>query len=240
MILRYDRHIHIDLDTLKPSINGPFTPDLYHLASEVGETAKKNDWPTEVKFGLIGSCTNSSYEDMGRSASIAKQIADRGMTCKAGFSISPGSEQVRATIARDGYVDIFESIGGVVMSNSCGPCIGQWNRKDTQKGDKNTIVTSFNRNFTARNDANPMTHGFVSSPELATVYAITGDLNFDPERDSLTAPNGEKFMLESPYGDELPGKGWEAGENYYTHPPADGSENTGRIIFVNSSFIKNF
>merc|ERR1711931_177734 len=222
----YDRHIHIDLDNLKPSINGPFTPDLYHLASEVGETAKKNDWPTEVKLGLIGSCTNSSYEDMGRSASIAKQIADRGMKCKAGFSISPGSEQVRATIARDGYVDIFESIGGVVMSNSCGPCIGQWNRKDTQKGDKNTIVTSFNRNFTARNDANPMTHGFVSSPELATVYAITGDLNFDPERDSLTAPNGEKFMLESPYGDELPGKGWDAGENYYTHPPADGSANT--------------
>merc|ERR1711970_419920 len=145
----YDQHIHIDLDNLKPSINGPFTPDLYHLALEVGETAKKNDWPTEVKFGLIGSCTNSSYEDMGRSASIAKQIADRGMKCKAGFSISPGSEQVRATIARDGYVDIFESVGGVVMSNSCGPCIGQWNRKDTQKGDKNTIVTSFNRNFIA-------------------------------------------------------------------------------------------
>merc|ERR1712168_1577549 len=222
----YDQHIHINLDELKPGINGPFTPDLYHLASEVGQTAAKNDWPTEVKYGLIGSCTNSSYEDMGRAASVAKQIADRGMKCKAGFSISPGSEQVRATIARDGYVDIFESIGGVVMSNSCGPCIGQWNRKDTQKGDKNTIVTSFNRNFTARNDANPMTHGFVSSPELATVYAITGDLNFDPERDSLTAPNGEKFMLESPYGDELPGKGWLAGENYHTHPPADGSSNT--------------
>merc|ERR1719410_1992152 len=222
----YDRHIHIDLNTLKPSINGPFTPDLYHLASEVGETAKKNDWPTEVKFGLIGSCTNSSYEDMGRAASVAKQIADRGMKCKAGFSISPGSEQVRATIARDGYVDIFESIGGVVMSNSCGPCIGQWNRKDTQKGDKNTIVTSFNRNFTGRNDANPMTHGFVSSPELATVYAITGDLNFDPERDELTAPNGEKFKLKPPNGDELPSKGWLEGENYYTHPPADGSANT--------------
>merc|ERR1711953_1370016 len=222
----YDQHIHIDLNELKPGINGPFTPDLYHLASEVGQTAAKNDWPTEVKYGLIGSCTNSSYEDMGRAASVAKQIADRGMTCKAGFSISPGSEQVRATIARDGYVEIFESIGGVVMSNSCGPCIGQWNRKDTQKGDKNTIVTSFNRNFTGRNDANPMTHGFVSSPELATVYAITGDLNFDPERDSLTAPNGEKFMLESPYGDELPGKGWDAGENYYTHPPADGSANS--------------
>merc|ERR1712168_1530888 len=222
----YDRHIHIDLNTLKPSINGPFTPDLYHLASEVGETAKKNDWPTEVKYGLIGSCTNSSYEDMGRAASVAKQIADRGMKCKAGFSISPGSEQVRATIARDGYVDIFESIGGVVMSNSCGPCIGQWNRKDTQKGDKNTIVTSFNRNFTGRNDANPMTHGFVASPELATVYAITGDLNFDPERDELTAPNGEKFKLEAPNGDELPSKGWLAGENYHTHPPADGSSNT--------------
>jgi len=222
----YDQHIHINLDELKPGINGPFTPDLYHLASEVGQTAAKNDWPTEVKYGLIGSCTNSSYEDMGRAASVAKQIADRGMKCKAGFSISPGSEQVRATIARDGYVDIFESIGGVVMSNSCGPCIGQWNRKDTQKGDKNTIVTSFNRNFTGRNDANPMTHGFVSSPELATVYAITGDLNFDPERDELTAPNGEKFKLEAPNGDELPSKGWLEGENYYTHPPADGSSNT--------------
>jgi aconitate hydratase len=222
----YDQLIHINLDELKPGINGPFTPDLYHLASEVGQTAAKNDWPTEVKYGLIGSCTNSSYEDMGRAASVAKQIADRGMKCKAGFSISPGSEQVRATIARDGYVDIFESIGGVVMSNSCGPCIGQWNRKDTQKGDKNTIVTSFNRNFTGRNDANPMTHGFVASPELATVYAITGDLNFDPERDELTAPNGEKFKLEAPNGDELPSKGWLAGENYYTHPPADGSANT--------------
>merc|ERR1712021_255 len=222
----YDQVIHINLDTLKPGINGPFTPDLYHLASEVGQTATKNDWPTEVKYGLIGSCTNSSYEDMGRAASVAKQIADRGMKCKAGFSISPGSEQVRATIARDGYVDIFESIGGVVMSNSCGPCIGQWNRKDTVKGDKNTIVTSFNRNFTARNDANPNTHGFVASPEIATVYAITGDLNFDPERDELTAPNGEKFKLEAPNGDELPSKGWLEGENYYTHPPADGSAKT--------------
>lgn len=222
----YDQHIHIDLNELKPGINGPFTPDLYHLTSEVGATAAKNDWPTEVKFGLIGSCTNSSYEDMGRAASVAKQIADRGMKCKAGFSISPGSEQVRATIARDGYVDIFESVGGIVMSNSCGPCIGQWNRKDTKKGDKNSIVTSFNRNFTARNDANPNTHGFVASPEIATVYAITGDLNFDPERDELTAPNGEKFKLEPPNGDELPGKGWLEGQNYYTHPPADGSNNT--------------
>jgi len=225
----YDQVIHINLDTLKPGINGPFTPDLYHLASEVGQTATKNDWPTEVKYGLIGSCTNSSYEDMGRAASVAKQIADRGMKCKAGFSISPGSEQVRATIARDGYVDIFESIGGVVMSNSCGPCIGQWNRKDTVKGDKNTIVTSFNRNFTARNDANPNTHGFVASPEIATVYAITGDLNFDPERDELTAPNGEKFKLEAPNGDELPSKGWLEGENYYTHPPADGSAKTVNV-----------
>merc|ERR1712142_862762 len=218
----YDQHIHIDLNTLKPGINGPFTPDLYHLASEVGSTAAKNDWPVEVKFGLIGSCTNSSYEDMGRAASVAKQIADRGMTCKAGFSISPGSEQVRATVARDGYVDIFEKVGGVVMSNSCGPCIGQWNRKDTEKGEKNTIVTSFNRNFTARNDANPNTHGLVTSPELATVYAITGTLDFDPEVDELTAPDGTKFKLESPYGDELPGKGWEAGQNYYSHPPAVG------------------
>jgi len=145
------------------------------------------------------------------------------MTCKAGFSISPGSEQVRATIERDGYTKIFESVGGVVMSNSCGPCIGQWNRKDTEKGEKNSIVTSFNRNFTGRNDANPMTHGFVASPELATVYAITGTLDFDPEVDELTAPDGSKFKLETPYGDELPSQGWEAGQNYYTHPPAEGA-----------------
>jgi len=239
----YDQHIHIDLNTLKPGINGPFTPDLYHLASEVGSTAAKNDWPVEVKFGLIGSCTNSSYEDMGRAASVAKQIADRGMTCKAGFSISPGSEQVRATIARDGYVDIFESVGGVVMSNSCGPCIGQWNRKDTQKGDKNSIVTSFNRNFTARNDANPMTHGFVASPELATVYAITGTLDFDPEVDELTAPDGSKFKLEAPNGDELPGRGWEAGVNYYSHPPAVGEgevdvKDTSQRLQLLSPFAK--
>lgn len=219
----YDQHIHINLDELRPGINGPFTPDLYHLASEVGETARKQDWPVEVKYGLIGSCTNSSYEDMGRAASLAKQIADRGMTCKAGFSISPGSEQVRATIERDGYTKIFESVGGVVMSNSCGPCIGQWNRKDTEKGEKNSIVTSFNRNFTGRNDANPMTHGFVASPELATVYAITGTLDFDPEVDELTAPDGSKFKLETPYGDELPSQGWEAGQNYYTHPPVEGA-----------------
>lgn len=223
----YDQHIHINLDELRPGINGPFTPDLYHLASEVGETARKQDWPVEVKYGLIGSCTNSSYEDMGRAASLAKQIADRGMTCKAGFSISPGSEQVRATIERDGYTKIFESVGGVVMSNSCGPCIGQWNRKDTEKGEKNSIVTSFNRNFTGRNDANPMTHGFVASPELATVYAITGTLDFDPEVDELTAPDGSKFKLETPYGDELPSQGWEAGQNYYTHPPAEGA---GEVI----------
>jgi len=239
----YDQHIHIDLNTLKPGINGPFTPDLYHLASEVGATAAKNDWPVEVKFGLIGSCTNSSYEDMGRAASVAKQIADRGMTCKAGFSISPGSEQVRATIARDGYVDIFESVGGIVMSNSCGPCIGQWNRKDTQKGDKNSIVTSFNRNFTARNDANPMTHGFVASPELATVYAITGTLDFDPEVDELTAPDGSKFKLEAPNGDELPGRGWEAGVNYYSHPPAVGEgevdvKDTSQRLQLLSPFAK--
>jgi len=219
---QYDQHIHINLSELRPGINGPFTPDLYHLASELGQTAREKDWPVEVKYGLIGSCTNSSYEDMGRSASLCKQIADRGMKCAAGFSISPGSEQVRATVARDGYVDIFESVGGVVMSNSCGPCIGQWNRKDTNKGDKNTIVTSFNRNFTGRNDANPNTHGFVTSPELATVYAITGTLDFDPEADELTAPDGSKFKLESPYGDELPSLGWEAGTNYYSHPPTSG------------------
>jgi len=218
----YDQLIEIDLSTLKPSLNGPFTPDLYNIAGEdVRQRAEANDWPLKVEVGLIGSCTNSSYEDMARVASICKQAKDKGYKAKAGFLISPGSEQIRATIKRDGIQDLFESVGGVVMSNSCGPCIGQWKRHDKKKGEKNTIVTSFNRNFTSRNDGNPATHGFVTTPEMTIAYALSGKLDFDPSVDVLTAEDGSTFKLAEPFGDELPKLGFDAGENTYTHPPAD-------------------
>merc|ERR1711970_768523 len=220
----YDQLIEIDLSTLKPSLNGPFTPDLYNVAGEdVRQRAGANDWPLKVEVGLIGSCTNSSYEDMARVASICQQAKDKGYKAKAGFLISPGSEQIRATIKRDGFQDLFESVGGVVMSNSCGPCIGQWKRHDKQKGEKNTIVTSFNRNFTSRNDGNPATHGFVTTPEMTVAYALSGDLTFNPETDPLVLDNGEKFMLDAPFGDQLPKQGFDAGEETYQHPPTDGS-----------------
>jgi aconitate hydratase len=220
----YDQLIEIDLSTLKPSLNGPFTPDLYNVVGEdVAQRAAERDWPTKVEVGLIGSCTNSSYEDMARVASICKQAKDQGYKAKAGFLISPGSEQIRATIKRDGIQDLFESIGGVVMSNSCGPCIGQWKRHDKQKGEKNTIVTSFNRNFTSRNDGNPATHGFVSTPEMTVAYALSGDLAFNPETDPLVTEDGKSFMLAEPFGDQLPKLGFDAGEETYQHPPADSS-----------------
>ncbi|XP_074511516.1 aconitate hydratase, mitochondrial-like [Sebastes fasciatus] len=219
----YDQVVEINLSELKPHINGPFTPDLAHPVSEIGATAKKNGWPLEVKVGLIGSCTNSSYEDMGRAASLAKQALDKGLKCKAQFTVTPGSEQIRATIERDGYSKILSDVGGIVLANACGPCIGQWDRKDVKKGEKNTIVTSYNRNFTARNDANPATHAFVTSPEIVTAMAIAGTLDFNPETDYLTAANGEKFKLEAPTGDELPSKDFDPGQDTYQYPPAEGS-----------------
>merc|ERR1712110_352930 len=220
----YDQLIEINLDDLKPSLNGPFTPDLYNVVGDdVAQRAAERGWPTKVEVGLIGSCTNSSYEDMDRVASICQQAIDKGYKAKAGFLISPGSEQIRATIKRDGFQDLYEKVGGVVMSNSCGPCIGQWKRHDKQKGEKNTIVTSFNRNFTSRNDGNPATHGFVSTPEMTVAYALTGDLTFNPETDYLTAEDGTKFKLDAPYGDQLPQNGFDAGEETYQHPPVDKS-----------------
>ncbi|KAA0725250.1 Aconitate hydratase, mitochondrial [Triplophysa tibetana] len=219
----YDQVIEINLSELKPHINGPFTPDLAHPVSEVGSVAEKNGWPLEVKVGLIGSCTNSSYEDMGRAASIAKQALDKGLKCKAQFTVTPGSEQIRATIERDGYAKLLRDVGGVVLANACGPCIGQWDRRDVKKGEKNTIVTSYNRNFTSRNDANPATHAFVTSPEIVTALAIAGTLNFNPETDYLTAPNGEKFKLVPPTGDELPSRDFDPGQDTYQDPPADGA-----------------
>ncbi|KAJ3600195.1 hypothetical protein NHX12_031181 [Muraenolepis orangiensis] len=219
----YDQVVEINLSELKPHINGPFTPDWAHPVSEIGAVARQHGWPLEVKVGLIGSCTNSSYEDMGRAASVAKQALDRGLKCKAQFTVTPGSEQIRATIERDGYSKILRDVGGVVLANACGPCIGQWDRKDVKKGEKNTIVTSYNRNFTGRNDANPATHAFVTSPEVVTAMAIAGTLDFNPETDYLTAPNGEKFKLEAPTGDELPSRDFDPGQDTYQHPPSKGS-----------------
>ncbi|KAK7507599.1 hypothetical protein BaRGS_00001534 [Batillaria attramentaria] len=226
---KYDQVIEINLDQLEPHVNGPFTPDLAHPISKLGETAKKNNWPLDIRVGLIGSCTNSSYEDMGRSVSIAKQALENGIKAKSAFTITPGSEQIRATIERDGMAKVLRDIGGVVLANACGPCIGQWDRKDVKKGEKNTIVTSYNRNFTGRNDANPATHAFVTSPELVTALAIAGDLSFNPEKDELTGSDGKKFKLKSPFGDELPAKGFDPGQDTYQAPPASGSNVTVKV-----------
>ena len=218
----YDQVIEINLDTLEPHINGPFTPDLAHPINKIGDAAKKNGWPMDIKVGLIGSCTNSSYEDLGRAASIAKQALDKGLKSKTAFTVTPGSEQVRATIERDGFNKIFEDFGGVVLANACGPCIGQWDRKDIKKGDKNTIVTSYNRNFTGRNDANPQTHAFVTSPEIVTALSIAGTLNFDPRKDHLTAADGSKFKLTVPTGEDLPSRGFDPGVDTYQAPSMSG------------------
>lgn len=221
---QYDKVIEINLSELKPHVNGPFTPDLAHPIDKLGEEAVKNGWPLEVKVGLIGSCTNSSYEDMTRAASIAKQALDHGIKSKGKFTVTPGSEQIRATIERDGLSKIFDDFGGVVLANACGPCIGQWDRKDVKKGEKNTIVTSYNRNFTARNDANPQTHAFVTSPELTVALALAGDLRFNPLTDELTGKDGKKFKLQPPSGDTLPSRGFDPGVDTYQAPPQDGSK----------------
>ncbi|XP_063282444.1 aconitate hydratase, mitochondrial [Pelobates fuscus] len=219
----YDQTIEINLDELKPHINGPFTPDLATPVSDVGTVAEQKGWPLDIRVGLIGSCTNSSYEDMGRAAAVAKQALAHGLKCKSLFTITPGSEQIRATIERDGYAAILRDVGGVVLANACGPCIGQWDRKDIKKGEKNTIVTSYNRNFTGRNDANPETHAFVTSPEIVTALSIAGTLKFDPERDLLTGADGQKFKLQAPDADELPKAGFDPGQDTYQYPPKHGS-----------------
>lgn len=220
---QYDQVIEIDLSTLEPHVNGPFTPDLATPISKLGQTAKANEWPLEVKDGLIGSCTNSSYEDMSRVASLMKQALAKGLKSKGTFYITPGSEQIRATIERDGLAETMREFGGIVLANACGPCIGQWDRQNVKKGEKNTIVTSYNRNFTGRNDANPATHGFVTSPEMTVALTLAGSLDFNPLTDKLKAADGSEFALDSPYGDELPQRGFDAGEDTYQAPPADGS-----------------
>jgi len=220
----YDQVIEINLSELEPHINGPFTPDLATPVSEMKTTAEKNSWPLNVSVGLIGSCTNSSYEDISRAASIAKQAVEKGLKAKAEFTITPGSEQVRFTIERDGYIDIFEQMGGKVFANACGPCIGQWARPGADRNEKNTIVHSFNRNFSKRNDGNPNTHAFVTSPELVTALAISGRLDFDPVNDTLTNEKGENVKLDPPTGYELPVNGFDVQDPGYQAPAKDGSK----------------
>jgi len=219
---QYDRVIEINLSELEPHINGPFTPDLATPLSRFAEAVKKNHWPDDVKVALIGSCTNSSYEDMARSVSIVKQASSRGLKVVSQFKVTPGSEQIRATIDRDGMIQAFKEVGAEVLANACGPCIGQWKRTDVSKGEKNTIVTSYNRNFTGRNDGNPATHAFVASPEIVTAIAFSGKLSFNPEKDSLIDRNGNAFKLESPNGLELPPKGFDPGQDTYQPPAVDG------------------
>ena len=219
----YDQVIEIDLDTLEPLINGPHTPDLSRPVSRVGADAKLNGWPTEISYALVGSCTNSSYEDITRAASIAREAAARGLRCRTDLMITPGSEQVRATIERDGLLADFERIGATVLANACGPCIGQWSRSDVSEGDVNTIVTSYNRNFPKRNDGLSTTLAFVTSPETVVALAIAGTLDFNPLTDTLTNDAGEEVRLSVPVGVELPAQGFTPGESGFIAPPEDGS-----------------
>lgn len=220
----FDQIIEINLSELEPYLNGPFTPDLATPISKMKEEAAKNGWPTKIEVGLIGSCTNSSYEDISRAASLAKQVADKGLKTKAEFTITPGSEQVRYTIERDGFLATFDQIGAKVFANACGPCIGMWARVGAEKAEKNTIVHSFNRNFAKRADGNPNTYAFVASPELVTALAIAGDLTFNPMTDTLTNSKGEQVMLDAPSGDELPKRGFAVEDAGYISPAADGSK----------------
>lgn len=220
----FDQVIEINLSTLEPHVNGPFTPDLATPVSELKKMAKENGWPEKVEWGLIGSCTNSSYEDISRAASIAKQALDKGLKPAAEFGINPGSEQVRYTIERDGFIDIFEKLGTKVFTNACGPCIGQWAREGADKQEKNTIVHSFNRNFSKRADGNPNTHAFVTSPEMVAAIAISGNLGFNPITDTLTNDKGEQVKLDEPTGWELPPKGFAVEDAGYLAPAADGSK----------------
>ena len=219
----FDQVIEINLSELEPHLNGPFTPDLATPISKMKEMAAANNWPTKVEVGLIGSCTNSSYEDISRAVSLAKQVKEKGLKTKAEFTITPGSEQVRYTIERDGYLDTFAEIGATVFANACGPCIGMWERMGAEKQERNTIVHSFNRNFAKRADGNPNTLAFVASPELVTALAIAGDLTFNPITDTLTNEKGEQVKLDPPSGDELPVKGFAVEDAGYQAPAADGS-----------------
>ena len=222
----FDQLIEIDLNTLKPHLNGPFTPDLATPIGELGSRAKENEWPIKVDWALIGSCTNSSYEDLTRAASIAQQAIDKKIKPKSDFGINPGSEQIRYTAERDGLLQTFEKLGATIFTNACGPCIGQWDRSDLKGDEKNTIVHSFNRNFSKRNDGNPNTHAFVGSPEMVAAIALSGKLDFDPMNDTLINEDGEEIKLSEPQGIELPPKGFEVEDAGFIPP----SENGGDIV----------
>ncbi len=228
--LYFDQVIEIDLDFLSPHLNGPFTPDLATPVSEMANKAQANDWPIKIEWGLIGSCTNSSYEDLSRAASIAKQAVDKKLTTKATFGINPGSEQVRYTAERDGLLRIFNDLDAKIFTNACGPCIGQWAREGADKHEKNSIIHSFNRNFSKRADGNPNTHAFVASPEMVAAVAIAGRLDFNPITDSLINQDGEEVRLEAPTGLELPPSGFDVEDNGYLEPVEDGS---GVSVIVN-------
>ncbi|MEO8473106.1 MAG: aconitate hydratase [Chryseolinea sp.] len=232
----FDEVYEIDLSTLEPHVNGPFTPDRAIPISEFADEVRKNGWPQRLEVGLIGSCTNSSYEDITRSASLAQQAVDKKLQAKAEFTITPGSEQVRYTVERDGYFDTFEKMGGVVLANACGPCIGQWSRHTNDPTRANSIITSFNRNFAKRNDGNPNTHAFVASPEITTAFAIAGDLTFNPLTDSLVNQDGVSVKLDEPRGHEFPPNGFDVKDPGYLAPAKDGSrvqvkiaENSNRL-----------
>ena len=228
----FDEVIEINLSELEPHINGPFTPDLATPVSRFASLVKEKGWPEKLEVGLIGSCTNSSYEDLTRAASLARQALSKNLVAKAAFTITPGSEQVRYTAERDGILQVFEKLGGTVLANACGPCIGQWTRHGADKQEKNSIMTSFNRNFAKRNDGNPNTHGFVASPELVTAFSIAGTLAFNPLTDTLVNEKGERVKLEEPRGLEMPPAGFDVADNGYQAPAEDG----GKIqVLVNKS-----
>ncbi len=220
----FDQVIEINLSELEPHVNGPFTPDLAWPISKFAAAVKENGWPAKLDVGLIGSCTNSSYEDISRAASLAQQAVDKKLVAKSEYTITPGSEQVRFTVARDGFLDTFDKMGGVVLANACGPCIGQWARHGAEKQEKNSIITSFNRNFAKRADGNPNTHAFVASPEIVTALAIAGNLTFNPLTDTLTNSEGNQVRLEEPRGLELPTKGFSVEDAGYQAPAEDGSK----------------
>ncbi|WP_426294624.1 aconitate hydratase [Dyadobacter endophyticus] len=220
----YDQLLELDLSTLEPHINGPFTPDLAWPLSKFATAVRENGWPEVLSVGLIGSCTNSSYEDVSRAASLARQAVDKKLQVTSEYTITPGSEQVRYTVERDGFLDTFEQIGGVVLANACGPCIGQWARHGAEKGEKNSIITSFNRNFSKRADGNPNTHSFVASPEIVTAMAIAGRLTFDPRVDKLVNTDGVEVLLDEPSGLELPTRGFAVEDAGYQAPAEDGSQ----------------
>jgi aconitate hydratase len=222
----FDQVIEINLSELEPHVNGPFTPDLAWPISKFAAAVKENGWPAKLEVGLIGSCTNSSYEDISRAASLAQQAVDKKLVAKSEYTITPGSEQVRYTVERDGFLDTFTKMGGVVLANACGPCIGQWARHGADKQEKNSIITSFNRNFAKRADGNPNTHAFVASPEIVTALAIAGNLSFNPLTDTLTNEDGQEVRLEEPRGLELPPLGFAVEDAGFQEPAEDGSKVT--------------